>query len=104
MASDPRVFFPAERTLLAWLRSSLAVMALGFVVAKFGLFLSIMSLSNHINHMLDSSSGFANIFGVLLVMIGIITAIGAQLNHHFYGKSFHLRMYLHKPFHGWLHY
>ena len=37
--SDPRIFFAAERTLLAWLRSGLTVIGLGFVVARFGLFL-----------------------------------------------------------------
>jgi putative membrane protein len=30
--SDPRVFFAAERTLLAWQRSSVALMGLGFVI------------------------------------------------------------------------
>ena len=32
---DPRVFFAAERTLLAWIRTALALMGLGFVVARF---------------------------------------------------------------------
>lgn len=32
---DPRVFFAAERTLLAWMRTALALMGLGFVVARF---------------------------------------------------------------------
>ena len=36
---DPRVRFAAERTLLAWLRTGLALMGFGFVVARFGLFL-----------------------------------------------------------------
>lgn len=36
--SDPRVFFAAERTLLAWIRTGLTVMAFGFLVARFGLF------------------------------------------------------------------
>src|SRR5262245_23479714 len=36
---DPRVLFAAERTLLAWIRTGLALMGLGFVVARFGLFL-----------------------------------------------------------------
>ena len=30
---DPRVYFAAERTLLAWVRTGLTVMALGFVVS-----------------------------------------------------------------------
>ena len=37
--SDPRVFFAAERTFLAWIRTGLALMGFGFVVARFGLFL-----------------------------------------------------------------
>ncbi|MBK5260517.1 MAG: DUF202 domain-containing protein [Thermoanaerobaculia bacterium] len=36
---DPRVLFAAERTLLAWIRTGLAMMGFGFVVARFGLFL-----------------------------------------------------------------
>jgi uncharacterized membrane protein YidH (DUF202 family) len=41
---DPRVLFAAERTLLAWIRTGLTVMAFGFVVARFGLFLRIVRL------------------------------------------------------------
>ena len=33
-ADDPRVRMAAERTLLAWIRTGLAVMAFGFVVAR----------------------------------------------------------------------
>ncbi len=37
--NDPRVFFAAERTLLAWNRTALTLMAFGFMVERFGLFL-----------------------------------------------------------------
>lgn len=41
--NDPRVFFAAERTLLAWNRTSISLMAFGFVVERFGLFLELVA-------------------------------------------------------------
>lgn len=39
---DPRVYFAAERTFLAWIRTGLGLMGVGFAVARFGLFLREM--------------------------------------------------------------
>ena len=39
---DPRVFFAAERTLLAWNRTSLSLMAFGFVIERSGLLLQML--------------------------------------------------------------
>ncbi len=40
--NDPRVFFAAERTLLAWNRTGLTLMAFGFVLERFGLFMHML--------------------------------------------------------------
>lgn len=40
--NDPRVFFAAERTLMAWSRTGLTLMAFGFVLERFGLFLYVL--------------------------------------------------------------
>jgi uncharacterized membrane protein YidH (DUF202 family) len=42
--NDPRVCFAAEQTFLAWIRTGLALMGFGFVVARFGIFLQQIAL------------------------------------------------------------
>ena len=87
MKSDPRLFFAAERTLLAWVRSGITVMALGFVVAKFGMFLTLLSASSPTLSQLHQNNGLSNVFGIVLVIIGAAITLGAQLNHHLYVKT-----------------
>ena len=83
--SDPRIFFAAERTLLAWLRSGLTVMAIGFVVARFGLFLALVAGSSpgqvHRSHWLSS------VLGIALVALGALTILAALHNHRVYVRA-----------------
>jgi putative membrane protein len=71
MSSDPRVFFAAERTLLAWVRTGLTIMAFGFVVARFGLFLRLLA-AQHVAGATPTASrtDFSNIVGIALVLTG----------------------------------
>ena len=87
MSADPRVFFAAERTLLAWVRSGITVMALGFVVAKFGLFLTLLTANGADNSHVHQSSNLSNILGIALVIIGVVIVLGAQYNHHNYVRT-----------------
>jgi putative membrane protein len=68
--NDPRVFFAAERTLLAWTRTSLALMAFGFVIERFGLFVSILSPK----HNIPIQRGLSFWAGMIFVLLGAVTA------------------------------
>jgi putative membrane protein len=64
--NDPRIFFAAERTLLAWLRTGLAVIGVGFLVARFGLFLAIASQQTHQHQ----PRLFSTVLGIGFVLLG----------------------------------
>jgi putative membrane protein len=81
--SDPRVFFAAERTLLAWLRTGLTVIGLGFVVARFGLFLRLVSAQAHATPAAAHSTASA-VLGVLFVLAGSIAILFAAVQHKRY--------------------
>jgi len=77
---DPRVFFAAERTLLAWLRTGLTLMAFGFVIARFGLFLELLSLQEPGGR----SAGPAWIsaaLGIAFVLAGALACLVATVQH-----------------------
>lgn len=74
---DPRVLFAAERTLLAWVRTAVALMGLGFVVAKFGLFLHLVA--GH--EPSPAQETFALLTGIALVVLAVVTCIAAAVQH-----------------------
>lgn len=78
--SDPRVFFAAERTLLAWLRTGLTVIALGFVVARFGLFVQIMTLQLP-GHAAVTHSHLSAGLGIASVIVGSLAIVAAAGQH-----------------------
>ena len=82
MDSDPRVFFAAERTLLAWVRTGLTVMAFGFVVARFGLFLRLLAAQqNQGIAEAQAHNQVSNAVGIALVLIGVACLILGAIQH-----------------------
>lgn len=72
-SNDPRVFFAAERTLMAWNRTGLALMAFGFVLERFGLFMHMLRQDpGHAGRDLSFWIGIAFIV-LALVVIGFST-------------------------------
>lgn len=76
--SDPRVYFAAERTLLAWLRTGLGIMAFGFVVARFGLFLRLVQVQGGSQADLAASQ----YVGAALVLLGVLASAAGAVQYH----------------------
>lgn len=76
---DPRVYFAAERTFLAWIRTGLGLMAVGFAVSRFGLFLREMRASEI--HAPVHSTGLSLYSGVALVALGVAVNVNAVAQH-----------------------
>ena len=75
---DPRLYLAAERTFLAWIRTGVALMGLGFVVARFGLFLRELEVTRGPQ---PQSSGLSVYFGTGLLVLGVAVNIASVFIH-----------------------
>jgi putative membrane protein len=69
-----------ERTFLAWIRTSIALMGFGFVVVKFSLFIKQLSIVLT-DKTLIPGKGYSSFIGMLLVAIGALMALLAFLRY-----------------------
>lgn len=76
-----------ERTLLSWLRTSIALMGFGLVVARFGLFLKTMvAMMPADASELSSHSDRSHIIGAGLLLMGSLLAIVGWQRTRAYGR------------------
>jgi putative membrane protein len=76
---DPRVYFAAERTFLAWIRTGLGLMGVGFAVARFGLFLRQLRASE--THITQHGTALSVWSGVAIVFLGVVVLVSAIVQH-----------------------
>jgi putative membrane protein len=72
-------YLAAERTLLAWIRTGLAMMGFGFVVARFGLFLQQLEVVRNVQP--THSYGLSLWFGTALIAAGVCVSSLAGWRH-----------------------
>lgn len=75
-----------ERTYLAWIRTAIAIMAFGFLVEKFDIFIHYMG------HALNTSIPFkpsrsAEFVGIGMLLVSIAMIFGASMRFFYYKKS-----------------
>ena len=75
------VYYAAERTLMSWIRVALGMMALGFVIDRFGLVLRMMPQAAQSAHTIHSPTTYSFLTGTVLVLGGSLMAIVAAVRY-----------------------
>lgn len=76
---DPRVYFAAERTFLAWIRTGLGLIGIGFAVSRFSLFLR--EIGGPQPHVPTHATGLSLWSGILLVALGVVVILSSVVRH-----------------------
>jgi putative membrane protein len=79
--TNPSDHLANERTFLAWIRTSIAIMGFGFVVVKFALFIKQISLVLNTKQNVLPGKGYSTQIGILLVAIGAFMAFYSYLRY-----------------------
>jgi len=75
-----RVHMANERTFLAWIRTSVAIMAFGFVVEKFSLFVKQMAYYLG-KETAPPPQGYSSMIGIVLVGLGVLMSVLAFIRY-----------------------
>jgi putative membrane protein len=77
---DRRVHMANERTFLAWIRTSISIMAFGFVVEKFSLFVKQVSFYLG-KETTPPPAGYSTVIGIILVGLGAVMGVLAFVRY-----------------------
>ncbi|MCF6767801.1 DUF202 domain-containing protein [Thiotrichales bacterium 19S11-10] len=76
-----------ERTFLAWIRTAITIMAFGFLIERFDIFLSYLHQSIRDPNLKFQSSLSAEITGLLLMVVSVIMIITCTIRYLMMKKS-----------------
>jgi putative membrane protein len=76
-----------ERTFLAWVRTAIAVMAFGFVIEKFDLFLRAVASQAVLEKVAPHGQKFANAAGLAFIAIGVAMIVLAGIRFAWTAKA-----------------
>jgi putative membrane protein len=81
---DPRVYLAAERTFLAWIRTSVSLMGFGFLIARFAFFLREYGLTNGLSASASARTVVSSWLGFGMVCVGVAVCVMAATRHRAY--------------------
>lgn len=86
-----------ERTFLAWVRTAIAVMAFGFVIEKFDLFLRAIAPQTALKQLAPHGQKFANAAGLAFIGIGVAMIVIAGIRFVWTTKAIELEEVVSSP-------
>ena len=81
LVGNPSDHLANERTFLAWIRTSVAIMGFGFVVVKFALFIKQISMVLASKQTVLPNRGYSPQIGIFLVAVGAFMAFYSYLRY-----------------------
>ncbi|WP_259069414.1 YidH family protein [Mucilaginibacter sp. X4EP1] len=93
LPANPSDHLANERTFLAWIRTSIAIIGLGFVVVKFSLFIKQIALVLNSKDTVLPNKGYSTQIGILLVTLGVILTLLAYIRYRVTEKQITSKSY-----------
>ncbi len=81
---DPRVYLAAERTFLAWVRTSVALMGFGFLIARFAFWIREYAAIEGVTPRLPNRPAISPWLGFGMVVVGVFVCVTAASRHRDY--------------------
>ena len=81
---DPRIYLAAERTFLAWVRTSVALMGFGFLIARFAFWIREYAALEGGAPKSSSHSSISPWLGFGMVVVGVYVCVMSATRHRGY--------------------